>query len=159
VDFVKVLDFGLVKLQNGASGVDINLTLDHSVGGTPSFMPPEHVLGDRPLDGRSDIYAVGCLAYWLVTGRLVFTGRTAMEIMLQHAQAKPTPPSQRTELALPQAFDHLIMACLEKNPDDRPATAEILATRLATIETTNAWTPTHARQWWDAHHPKKPRVA
>jgi tRNA A-37 threonylcarbamoyl transferase component Bud32 len=159
VDFVKVLDFGLVKLQNDASGVDINLTLDHSVGGTPSFMPPEQVLGDRPLDGRSDIYAVGCLAYWLVTGRLVFTGRTAMEIMLQHAQAKPTPPSQRTELALPQAFDHLIMACLEKNPDDRPATAEILATRLATIETTNAWTPAHARQWWDVHHPKKPRVA
>jgi serine/threonine protein kinase len=63
VDFVKVLDFGLVKSQNDALGSDITLSRDHSVGGTPSFMPPEQVLGDRPLDGRSDIYAVGCLAY------------------------------------------------------------------------------------------------
>jgi tRNA A-37 threonylcarbamoyl transferase component Bud32 len=158
VDFIKVLDFGLVKSQNEAFGGDIKLTLDQSVGGTPAFMSPEQVQGNRPLDGRSDIYAVGCLAYWLVTGQLVFKGRTPMDTMLQHLQAKPVPPSQRTELRLSQTFDELIMACLEKNPDDRPPTAEALAARLATIETTNAWTSTHARQWWDAHHPKKSRV-
>ena len=109
VDFVKVLDFGLVKSQNDAIGAAAKLTLDQSIGGTPSFMPPEQVVGDRLLDGRSDIYAVGCLAYWLVTGRLVFTGHTAMEIMVQHMQAKPVPPSQRTELALSRgvrATDH-----------------------------------------------------
>ena len=155
VDFVKVLDFGLVKSQHDALGPDIMLSQDHSVAGTPSFMPPEQVLGDRPLDGRSDIYAVGCLAYWLVTGRLVFTGRTPMEIMLQHTQAKPIPPSQRSELHLSQAFDELIMACLAKNPDDRPPTADVLAARLATVETTNPWTPERARNWWDMHHPRK----
>jgi len=155
VDFVKVLDFGLVKSQNDAFGSDVMLSRNHFLGGTPAFMPPEQVLGNRPLDGRSDIYAVGCLAYWLVTGRHVFTGRTPMEIMLQHTQAKPTPPSQRTELQLSRAFDELVMACLEKNPDDRPRTAEVLAARLATVETVNAWTPEHARNWWDLHHPRK----
>jgi len=154
VDFVKVLDFGLVKSQNEAFGSDVMLSLDHFVAGTPSFMPPEQVLGNRQLDGRSDIYAVGCLAYWLVTGRLVFTGHTPMEIMLQHTQAKPVPPSQRTELHLSQAFDELIMACLEKDPDDRPSTAEVLAARLATVETMNAWTPECARNWWDIHDPR-----
>jgi eukaryotic-like serine/threonine-protein kinase len=159
VDFVKVLDFGLVKSQKEAFGSDVMLSRDHSVGGTPSFMPPEQALGDRPLDGRSDIYAVGCLAYWLVTGHLVFKGHTPMDTILQHMQAKPVPPSQRTELRLSQAFDDLILACLEKNPDDRPPTAEALAIRLAAIETTNAWTQAHARQWWDVHHPRKSRVA
>jgi serine/threonine-protein kinase len=159
VDFVKVLDFGLVKLQNEATATEVNVTLGQFVGGTPSFMPPEQVLGDRPLDGRSDIYAIGCLAYWLVTGRLVFTGRTSMEIMLQHTQAKPIPPSQRSEMAVSQAFDELIMACLEKNPADRPPTVDVLAARLAAIETTQAWTPERARQWWDMHHPAKSRIA
>src|SRR4030095_16675186 len=98
VDFVKVLDFGLVKSQNDTFGRSVTLTQATSIGGTPAFMPPEQVLGNRPVDSRSDIYAVGCLAYWLVTGNLVFTGRTPMEIMMQHAQAKPVPPSKRTEL-------------------------------------------------------------
>ena len=79
-------------------------------------MAPEQVMSDRPLDGRSDIYAVGCLAYWLVTGQLVFTGRTAIEIMMHHAQTVPMPPSERTEVAISKRFDAVILACLEKNP-------------------------------------------
>ena len=159
IDFVKVLDFGLVKSQNDGIGKDVQLTIDQFVGGTPSFMPPEQVLGNRPLDARSDIYAVGCVAYWLVTGRLVFTGRTSMEVMVQHTQAKPIPPSQRTELQLPNGFDELIMECLEKNPENRPPTADVLAARLAAIETVNAWTPEDARRWWNTHRPGKSRVA
>jgi len=158
-DFIKVLDFGLVKSQHNAVGGELTLTMDHSLHGTPAFMAPEQVLGDRPLDGRSDIYAVGCLAYWLVTGHLVFSGRTPMEIMVQHTQTKPVPPSLRTELAISRAFDDLIMACLEKNPDHRPPTAEILAARLATVETTNKWTQQNAQKWWDVHHPRQSRVA
>jgi serine/threonine protein kinase len=69
------------------------------------------------------------------------------------------PPSQRTELQLSPAFDELIMACLEKNPDDRPATAEILVARLATVETRNAWTQERARNWWDLHHPRNQAYA
>ena len=99
MDFVKVLDFGLVKSERETERGNVTLTrAQGTIGGTPAFMSPEQVLGDRPVDGRSDIYAVGCLAYWLVTGQLVFTGRTVMDTLLQQAQAPPVPPSQRTEL-------------------------------------------------------------
>jgi serine/threonine-protein kinase len=152
VDFVKVLDFGLVKgLAPGHA--DLDITASHTVSGTPAFMSPEQVLGTEPVDGRSDIYAVGCLAYWLVTGHTVFNGRTAMETLLQHTQAMPVPPSQRTELPIPAALDTLILACLEKDPEKRPATAEAVKSRLMAIETEAAWTTERARLWWDLHHP------
>jgi serine/threonine-protein kinase len=153
VDFVKVLDFGLVKARGDERTTQPNLTGNHHAGGTPAFMAPEQVLGDKPVDGRSDVYAVGCLAYWLVTGQLVFAGRTAMEVMLQHVQTKAMPPSQRTELKIPDAFERAILACLEKNSDDRPS-AEALAALLATIATTGSWTQDRRREWWDANHPR-----
>jgi serine/threonine-protein kinase len=158
VDFVKVLDFGLVKSHGPHGATELNLTRDHAVGGTPAFMAPEQVMSDRPLDGRSDIYAVGCLAYWLVTAQLVFTGRTAIEIMMHHAQSAPVPPSQRTELEISRRFDEVVMACLEKNPDARPATADALAARLADIDS-ETWTLDQRRAWWDVHRPATPRVA
>jgi serine/threonine protein kinase len=152
VDFAKVLDFGLVKpLAMGRA--DLDITAHSTVSGTPAFMSPEQVSGTQSIDGRSDIYAVGCLAYWLVTGHTVFSGRTAMETILQHTQATPVPPSQRTELEIPDALEQLILACLEKDPDRRPATAEAVAARLMAIETRAAWTPERARHWWDLHHP------
>ena len=152
VDFVKVLDFGLVKHLTPERG-EILVTGAHAAGGTPAFMSPEQVLGDRPVDGRSDIYALGCVAYWLVTGELVFAGRTAMETMMQHAHEPPVPPSQRTEIEIPDALDQAILACLAKSPDDRPATADALASRLASIEMGARWTDAQALQWWEAHHP------
>jgi eukaryotic-like serine/threonine-protein kinase len=154
VDFVKVLDFGLVKTQGDERATEPSLTRDHHPGGTPAFMPPEQVLGDKRIDERSDIYAMGCVAYWLVTGQPVFTGRTPIDTMLQHTQARPVPPSQRTELNIPEPFDRLILSCLEKIPDDRPATAEAFAEGLAGIDTAGSWTQHLARQWWDAYHPK-----
>ena len=158
VDFVKVLDFGLVK-SHGPQGVtEMNLTRDHAVGGTPAFMAPEQVMSDGPLDGRSDIYAVGCLAYWLVTAQLVFTGRTPIETMMHHSQTAPVPPSVRTEVPVSKRFDAVILACLDKNPAGRPATADALAGELAGIGMT-AWTLEKRLKWWDAHHPARPRVA
>ena len=158
VDFVKVLDFGLVK-SHGPQGVtEMNLTRDHAVGGTPAYMSPEQVMSDRPLDGRSDIYAVGCLAYWLVTAQLVFTGRNAIETMMHHVQTVPVPPSARTELRISKRFDELVMACLEKNPDARPATADVIAARLMDIAQ-GAWTVDKRLAWWDLHRPATPRVA
>jgi eukaryotic-like serine/threonine-protein kinase len=157
VDFVKVLDFGLVKSQGDERATELSLTGDRHAGGTPAFMAPEQALGSGLIDGRSDIYAMGCLAYWLVTGQLVFTGRTAVETMLHHTQTKPVPPSKRTELQIPEALDQVILACLEKSPDDRPATADALSARLASIETTESWTPELTRQWWDTHRPRIPR--
>jgi hypothetical protein len=155
VDFVKVLDFGLVKPQADSASTQLDITAAHATRGTPAFMAPEQVVGDRPIDGRSDLYAVGCLGYWLVTGQLVFAGRTAMEVMLQHVQAKPEPPSRRTELDIPESFDALILACLEKDPDDRPPTADAVAARLNPIETRSTWSTERARQWWDLYQPAK----
>lgn len=155
VDFVKVLDFGLVKPQPDRASTQLDITEAHAARGTPAFMAPEQVVGNRPVDGRSDLYAVGCLGYWLVTGQLVFAGRTVMETMVQHLQAKPEPPSRRTELDIPESFDALILACLEKDPDDRPPTADAVAARLNPIETRSTWSPERAQQWWDQHHPAK----
>ena len=152
VDFVKVLDFGLVKPLDNSRPAHMDITENHTVRGTPAFMSPEQVLGTQPIDGRSDIYAVGCLAYWLVAGQLVFTGRTPIEVIMQHTHAKPVPASQRTEIEIPDALDQLILACLEKNPNDRPPTADVVAERLMAIATREAWTSEHARRWWALHH-------
>ena len=76
-----------------------------------------------------------------------------MDTMIQHAQAKPVPPSQRTELPIPETLDRVILACLEKNPDHRPATADALAEQLAAIEAAMPWTQQSAHAWWDAHRP------
>jgi serine/threonine-protein kinase len=152
VDFVKVLDFGMVKSQREGDDTDAKLTADHAVCGTPAFMAPEQVLG-RVVDGRTDLYAVGCLAYWLITGHLVFTG-TAMEILVQHTQAVPVRPSARTELEIPLKLDDVILTCLSKNPDDRPASADTLAAELASIAISSAWTTPRAHEWWNMHHPR-----
>jgi hypothetical protein len=159
VDFVKVLDFGMVKSQREGRVEETQLTADHAVLGTPAFMAPEQVLGHRPVDGRTDLYAVGCLAYWLIAGRPVFEGGTAMEVMMQHAQAAPSTPSAHTELQVPEALDRLVLDCLAKDPEDRPATADLLAERLGAIELPSAWTASRAREWWDRHHPAAPRAS
>jgi serine/threonine-protein kinase len=152
VDFVKVLDFGLVKAGGDERTTELNLTRDQHAGGTPAFMSPEQVLGTSPVDARSDIYAIGCLAYWLVTGELVFAGRTAMETMFQHTTNAPVPPSRRTELAIPEALDRLILDCLAKDPADRPASVDVLAERLGAIPTAERWSRASSREWWNAHH-------
>src|SRR5262245_14540351 len=127
VDFVKVLDFGMVKWQLEGEDAATKLTGPNALCGTPAFMAPEQVLDSRLVDGRTDLYAVGCLAYWLVSGQMVFTGQRTMEVLMQHAQALPIPPSARTEMEVPPALDDIVLACLAKDPNDRPASADKLA--------------------------------
>jgi serine/threonine-protein kinase len=155
VDFVKVLDFGMVKSRGEGSNADTQLTAEHAVAGTPGFMAPEQVVGGQPVDARADIYAVGCVAYWLLTGKLVFEGKTAMDTMIQHAQATPVPPSRRTELDVPPALEEIVLACLAKDPDDRPASADALAVALGSVGTQEPWTQPRAHEWWNRHHPTK----
>ena len=153
VDFVKVLDFGLVKPHARARTDASEFSRADRVGGTPAFMSPEQALADRPLDGRADIYALGCVAYWLLTGALVFAKSTPTALAVAHAQAVPEPPSRRTELPIPPALDAVILDCLAKSPADRPATADNLAQRLEALEGVPRWGRTQARAWWDLHAP------
>ena len=157
-DFVKVLDFGIVKATSDTAETGNALTQDLSIRGTPAFMAPEQALGGAEVDGRADIYATGCVAYWLLTGQLVFSADNAMALLLHHAQTRPTPPSARTELPIPAALDDLVLACLAKNPSDRPPTARELARRLASIERTTDWTENRAREWWTTHWPPRPAM-
>ncbi|MBA2356787.1 MAG: serine/threonine protein kinase [Acidobacteria bacterium] len=156
VDFVKVLDFGLVKPQAWATVDDDGVTRADRVGGTPAFMSPEQAVGDRQIDGRSDLYSLGCLAYWMVTGTLVFQKSTPMAVAVAHAQAVPDPPSQRTELPIAASFEALVLECLAKQPEARPVSAEALAQRLDQLSDVPAWDMRQARAWWDLHHPVAP---
>jgi eukaryotic-like serine/threonine-protein kinase len=151
-DFVKVLDFGLVKaLDARVKRVAPGLTAENAVQGTPAFIAPEQAMGDADIDGRADIYATGCVAYWLLTGQYVFTADTPMGILLQHAGTVPIPPSARTDRPVPPGLERVIMHCLAKNPADRPQTARELSLRLAEVPCGEPWTEDRAREWWTAH--------
>jgi len=152
LDFVKVLDFGIVKELQGEPG-DPGLTNADAIQGTPAFLAPEQALGTMDLDGRCDIYATGCLAYWLLTGQHVFTADTPVALLVHHVQTAPDPPSGRTELAIPAALDEIVLACLAKDPAERPQTARELAHRLAAVESNAEWTEERARGWWALHQP------
>jgi len=155
-DFVKVLDFGLVKVnaKTGAQKVQTLVTGDQKTTGTPAYMAPEIILGESTVDRRADVYALGCVAYYLLTGQLVFEADTPMKMLLQHVQAAPVPPSERTELPIPREVDELVLACLQKDPNKRPQNAEVLFKMTCGCKTGNLWTPDHARQWWHKHLPE-----
>jgi eukaryotic-like serine/threonine-protein kinase len=123
------------------------------VQGTPAYIAPEQVLNGSHVDGRADIYAAGCVAHFLLTGKPVFTGASAMAIVVQHAHTRPRRPSESSELPVPPELDQLIVDCLAKNPADRPQSARELSQRLAEIHGVTPWNEDRARAWWDMHEP------
>ncbi len=154
-DFVKVLDFGLVK-ATWKLGDDDRLTTEGMIAGTPAFLAPEAALGKTTLDSRVDIYGLGCVAYWLLTGQRVFAGTTPMEAVLHHVKTPPVPPSQRVAWPIPPALEGLVLSCLAKEPEARPPSAEWLADELARCPTAQPWTPLRARAWWEENVPRGP---
>ena len=148
VDFVKVLDFGLVK-GGGEPRESLELTAEQV--GTPAFMAPEQIQGEGPLDGRTDVYGLGCLAYWLLTGELVFTGKTALNIMMDHVHTEPIPPSRKIGREVPAGLESLVLDCLAKSRDDRPATLDEVARRIEAIPDLDEWGDARARCWWEEH--------
>jgi len=149
-DFVKVLDFGLVKEVSSASIGDSMSTIPGQMAlGTPGYMAPEMALGE-PIDGRADIYAVGCVAYYLVTGETVFEADTALQMIAKHLQSSPIPPSQRTDKPVSPELERLILKCLAKEPSARPQTAVQLAQALEFI-TADRWGEEEARRWWETN--------
>ena len=129
------------------------LTSQGVVQGTPAFMPPEIVLGEKRIDGRADLYSLACTAYWALTAHTVFEGASPAQMLLQHVQTAPVPPSERSELSIPRQFEAILMTCLEKDPAKRPVSALHLESQLARVPCTEQWTNDRARQWWDSHAP------
>lgn len=154
VDFVKVLDFGLVKPQPGLESDTPKLTATGATTpGTPAFMAPESVFGDTAPDHRADIYALGCVGYWLLTGELVFDALSSKKMLMHHVATPPEPPSRRSRSVIPPELDALILACLAKQPEDRPSSATELSDRLALCPVREPWTIDRAREWWAEHLP------
>ena len=149
-DFVKVLDFGLArKIDAGESG----LTKTGMVFGTPRYIAPESVYGQQRTDARSDLYNLGAVAYWLLTGRPLFEGSSSLDLIIDHVKTIPEPPSAVTELAIPPELDALVMRCLEKDPADRYQTAEELLADLLRVSLASPWNQERARAWWELHAP------
>jgi len=147
LDFVKILDFGLVHDLVD----DHRLTQDGLITGTPAYIAPESAAGRRA-DARTDIYALGCVAYWLLTGSTVFEATSAPAMLAAHLRDQPVPPSHRTELPVPAALDAIVLACLAKDPAGRPQSADEVERMLSEIALP-PWTPPRAEAWWHSHMP------
>ncbi len=157
-DVIKVLDFGLVTRAGSEATRDMRLAEDEEMAGTPAYMAPEQVLAVTSIDHRVDVYALGCVAYWLLTGHTVFDIDRPMAVAVAHVKAKPMPPSRRTEIPIAADFERIVLRCLAKEPDDRPASAEELADLLRQCEDYGTWSPGDAQQWWQDHGPSTSQV-
>jgi serine/threonine-protein kinase len=149
-DFVKVLDFGLV-LDRRPTAEELE---EEGIVGTPAIMAPEQMRFGAPVDQRVDIYALGCVGYWLLTGLRVFDAMSRADMLVMHSHQRPDPPSKRKpETSIPPEVEQLIMQCLEKNPNKRPQTARELGSRLDEIQRDLGWTEEAAKDWWTKFRP------
>jgi serine/threonine-protein kinase len=155
LDFVKVLDFGLVRHdpRGPVQGASAKLTGEGYVVGTPAYMAPEQAESEGQVDARADLYSLGCVAYWLLTGKLVFQHDSAMRMLIDHIKTTPKPPSTHLDTPLPEELEQVIMDCLAKDPLQRPASAMDLADRLAACDVP-PWTQPQAQVWWREHLPE-----
>jgi eukaryotic-like serine/threonine-protein kinase len=154
-DVAKVVDFGLVKEvpAKAPSGTEKTLeaiTRDDSVFGTPQYMAPESIRGAE-VDARADLYALGAVGYYLLTGEDVFSGGTVLEVCSHHLQSAPVPVSERLGAPVPADLESVVMRCLEKEPDDRFADARALRDALRACADAGGWSEDDARAWWDRH--------
>lgn len=159
LDFLKVLDFGIVKLgADRPAAPDLNLTQAATPIGTPAYMPPEGVDGAEELSAASDIYALGCSAFWMLTGELPFRASSLMQMLYKHANEAPRKPSAVHGLDLPPALDELVLRCLSKSPAARPANGRDLLEALEPIAAAHPWTQAEAHAWWTTAGQKSPGV-
>ncbi len=155
-DVVKVLDFGLVKAIDDAK--QAGLTAANSLTGTPLYMAPESIQAPNSVDARSDLYAVGAVGYFLLTGHPVFEAENLVQLCQQHIDAVPVPPSQRTKQPISADIDTALLGCLEKLRTNRPQTARELAQRLRRIPGFGDWSMDAADSWWDRYRSGLPPV-
>ena len=152
-DVVKVLDFGLVKeIQQDAP----DLTQANALVGTPFYLAPELITDATVFSPASDLYALGGVGYYLLTGHNVFEGGSAVEICAMHLHDEPLPPSQRISREIPSDLETVVMACLAKQPGDRPRSAEKMSAMLSECKGYGAWTQAKAQQWWASNRSRLP---
>jgi serine/threonine-protein kinase len=147
-DVVKVVDFGLVK--NFGGNLAQSAATD-AITGTPLYMAPEAITQPDAIDGRSDLYALGAVAYFLLTGQHVFEAATVFEVCSKHMLEVPVPPSKRLGKPLPADLEAIVLACLAKDRDDRPASAAVLRTSFLACADAGRNDQPAARDWWRAH--------
>lgn len=145
-DEAKILDFGLVKELEDSSTA--RLTKADAVTGTPQYLAPETITAPDSVDARSDIYSLGAVGYFLLTGEHVFTGATVVEVCAAHLHEPPVPPSERLGEAVPADLERLVLHCLAKDPQDRPQSAARLWKMLGGLEAYGSWSEEDARAWW-----------
>jgi eukaryotic-like serine/threonine-protein kinase len=148
-DVAKLLDFGLVKTV-GTEGESVNLTGEGTFTGSPAFMSPEQAMGCKQLDARTDIYNVGAVAYFLITGKLPFDRESILQMLHAHAY-EPLAPIAEFKEAVPADLQRVILRCLEKDPDSRYQDAMSLERALAECASSNPWTSERAEEWWQQH--------
>jgi len=148
-DVAKLLDFGLVK-SSGIGPDSVRLTREGAFAGSPAFMSPEQAAGQPHLDARSDIYNVGAVAYFLLTGRLPFDRFSTLQMLHAHAY-EPFIPNQDFNDGVPADLQRVVLRCLEKDPNRRYQDAVTLEKALGACEIANPWTPERAEEWWQRH--------
>lgn len=146
-DVAKVLDFGLVKLTRDPRAVE--LSRETTVSGTPMYMAPEQATGDRSLDARADIYALGAMMYFALTGEPPFTGETPFIIMIAQARDPVVPPRQLRP-NIPADLEQVVLRCLEKSPRRRFPSVRALGDALGACASASEWGPNRAEAWWTA---------
>jgi serine/threonine-protein kinase len=144
-DHVKILDFGLVKAL-GAEQTDVSVT--GMILGTPRYLSPEAFRDMALVDARSDIYALGAIGYFMLTGTHLFEGDTVVEIVNQHLNADPVRPSERCGREIPKNVEDAVLWCLEKDPAERPISADALFDRLEGLGDIGHWGRDEADAWW-----------
>jgi serine/threonine protein kinase len=149
-EFVKIVDFGLVK-QIETTASDPGATANDVITGTPLYLSPEAIETPDAVDGRSDLYALGAVAWFLLVGRPVFEGPTLVSVCSQHLHAEPPRPSAVLGRPLPFELEELVLGCLEKRPERRPADARVLRSRLEATALAASWTAERAAAWWQQH--------
>ena len=148
-DVPKVVDFGLVKQMTGSD--EPSLTQAGAIAGTPHYMSPESIKNADEVGGRSDIYSLGAVAYYLLTGTTVFAGSNALEVCGHHLHTRPEPPSARLGRPVSGDLEALVLECLSKQPAERPATARVLQERVARCASFGRWDEERAESWWRDH--------
>jgi serine/threonine-protein kinase len=123
----------------------------NTITGTPLYIAPETVIAPESVDARADLYALGAVGYWLLTGTHVFGGKSILEVCSHHLHSVPDPPSTRLKAPVSPDLENVLLACLAKRPEDRPASAQALRDRLRACAAAGRWTNARAAAWWALH--------